>query len=168
MQIMPPFSTVPEYLSMPGAESAHELVRNSPTENFIFCTFAAAIGGQAIASISDTVPATQWGGTSAKTTVSLVKTDAADLPLVVERSSELITWPTNSSQNCRPWEDPRRSTLGCSCGRRDRWSDRFILPVPTNWIHTLSSLSTAPGGRRCPGRGRRRTVLMTICGPCPS
>ena len=48
---------------MPGAESAQEFVQNSPTENFIFCTFAAAIGGQAILSISDTVSDSQWGGT---------------------------------------------------------------------------------------------------------
>ena len=148
MRIMPPFSRVPEYRSMRGAESAQEFVRNSPTENFIFCTLAAAIGGQAILSISDTVSASQWGGTSAKTTVSLVKTDAADLPLVVERSSDLITWPTTSSQNYSPWEDHRRSTWGCSCGRMDRWSDKFILPEPANWIHTLSSLSTAPVGRK--------------------
>ena len=42
-------------------------------------------------SISDTVSSSHQEGTSAKTTVSLVTTDAADLPLVVERSSDLIT-----------------------------------------------------------------------------
>ena len=123
----PPLRIDWAYLSMPGRERDREFVRNSPTENFILDTLAVPRGGRAIRSMCATWQASHHEGTSVRTMVSVVKREEADLPLEVERSSDLITFPTTSSQKCSRWLDSRRSTRVCSCGRRDRWSDRFIV-----------------------------------------